>query len=382
MKWCYKSVNYFKFFDDIKLIEVDELHNRIAIVFNGKESLINIFDLTPYVKYSPFIEEYVIDSDSEDNNNQTKKESDDSIENEDKSLLNEHDIDKMFQKVKLSNDDNSHNTNDKHFYNKPIIIDSTQQHCIILGDFISPKTNNTHTNKHSFPLHTLNTFNYSQETIQTIKHPQYKITSFNFTYKASIQRKQILLSIHKPKIQTKILSVISLQAHAVQKIKWFTFPSIPQIHPSKYLLTTTEEGSISIFQLKKITLSNETKVNLEDLQLQPFSNYPEEWHLLSSNIHQIPIRDFYIIEVTEPEQKYMKLLTLHIDNNISFWLLSKEQNNIKISPYYSINFDHSFLIENILIDKYENFLYCFNSKGIEIYKIKSTPPFPKIYWTL
>ena len=100
MKWCYKSVNYFKFFDDIKLIEVDELHNRIAIVFNGKESLINIFDLTPYVKYSPFIEEYVIESDSEDNNNQDKKESDGSIENEDKSLLNEHDIDKMFQKVK------------------------------------------------------------------------------------------------------------------------------------------------------------------------------------------------------------------------------------------------------------------------------------------
>ena len=35
MKWCYKSVNYFKFFVYIKLIEIDELHNKIAIVFNG-----------------------------------------------------------------------------------------------------------------------------------------------------------------------------------------------------------------------------------------------------------------------------------------------------------------------------------------------------------
>lgn len=54
MEYYEKTVNYFKFFEDIKLMEVDHINNKIAIIFFGKENIIHIFDLRPYTQYFPF----------------------------------------------------------------------------------------------------------------------------------------------------------------------------------------------------------------------------------------------------------------------------------------------------------------------------------------
>jgi len=54
MEYYEKIVNYFKFFEDIKLFETDDINNKIAVVFYGKENMIHIFDLRPYTQYFPF----------------------------------------------------------------------------------------------------------------------------------------------------------------------------------------------------------------------------------------------------------------------------------------------------------------------------------------
>jgi hypothetical protein len=54
MEYFEKIVNYFKFFEDIKLFETDDINNKIAVVFYGKENMIHIFDLRPYIEYFPF----------------------------------------------------------------------------------------------------------------------------------------------------------------------------------------------------------------------------------------------------------------------------------------------------------------------------------------
>lgn len=54
MEFYEKTVNYFKFFEDIKLLEPDHTNNKLAIVFYGKENMIHIFDLRPYTQYKPF----------------------------------------------------------------------------------------------------------------------------------------------------------------------------------------------------------------------------------------------------------------------------------------------------------------------------------------
>ena len=47
-----KKVHYHQFFEDISIIEVDLTHDRVAIVFTGKDQIIHIFDLKPYQKYN------------------------------------------------------------------------------------------------------------------------------------------------------------------------------------------------------------------------------------------------------------------------------------------------------------------------------------------
>lgn len=54
MDYYERSVNYFKFFDDIKLMEIDNDEKRIGIVFMGKENMIHLFDLNPYLLYMPY----------------------------------------------------------------------------------------------------------------------------------------------------------------------------------------------------------------------------------------------------------------------------------------------------------------------------------------
>ncbi len=63
MEFYEKTVNYFKFFADVKLIEPDYMNSKIAIVFYGKENLIHIFDMDTFTQYYPLskVEDNVIE---------------------------------------------------------------------------------------------------------------------------------------------------------------------------------------------------------------------------------------------------------------------------------------------------------------------------------
>ena len=54
MQYYERTVKFFKFFEDIKIMELDNKDNKIAIIFNGKENFIHIFDSSPYLNYVPY----------------------------------------------------------------------------------------------------------------------------------------------------------------------------------------------------------------------------------------------------------------------------------------------------------------------------------------
>lgn len=361
-----KNVKYFKFFEDIKLLESDEKNKRLAIVFNGKESIINIFDSSPYVDYYPILE----DKECDFSLNKTKSANNSNLSPAAKlsiGPIQEVDITKMFQKIQLSlTNPNNSDIVSKSFIGlpEPKIVNESNQTCIIYG----------------------NPFSEQVSINQKIKHNNillFQITKFNIEYQPSTRPKKALLSLTKPKIKSKLLCVITNISSVIIKIKWFEKPinnldNNDDFISSKLLLVIGDDGNISIFQLTNIDNTQITKVNLQLLQNQPFTNFIEEWKIIANTKLQIPLKDFYIIPSLEGKQ-YVKLFTLHFDNNIYFWYILFEGNKLKFSPSFCVSFDPNFLIESILVDKNENFLFCFNLKGIEIYKLCQTPPFTKIY---
>ena len=54
MKYSTKSAQYFKYFEDAKILEMDNENKKLAVVLNGKDDIIDIFDASPYVDYNPF----------------------------------------------------------------------------------------------------------------------------------------------------------------------------------------------------------------------------------------------------------------------------------------------------------------------------------------
>ena len=52
MKYYTKSAQYYNYFEDAKLIEIDNENKKLAIVLNGKEEIIDIFDAGPYIDYN------------------------------------------------------------------------------------------------------------------------------------------------------------------------------------------------------------------------------------------------------------------------------------------------------------------------------------------
>lgn len=367
MNFFNKNVKYFKFFEDIKLLESDEKNKRLAIVFNGKESIIDIFDSSPYVDYYPILE----DKESDFSLNKAKSANNSNLSPGAKisiSPIQEIDITKMFQKIQLSltNTKNSEITS-KSFTGlpQPKIVNENNQTCIIYGIPFSEQSS-------------INQKNINNNTLM------FQITRFNIEYQSTTRVKKALLNLTKPKIKSKLLSVITNISSVIIKIKWFERPVINldnnnnDIIPSKLLLVICDDGNISIFQLTNIDTTQITKVNLQLLQIQPFSNFIEEWKIIANIMLQIPLKDFYIIPTVEGKQ-YVKLFTLHFDNNIYFWYILCEGKKLKFSPSFCVSFDPNFLIESILVDKNENFLFCFNLKGIEIYKLGEAPPFTKIY---
>ena len=366
MKIFKKNVKYFKFFEDIKIIEHDSDNYRLGVVFYGKENDIYIFDSKPYINYFPIIE---------DISNKNFKNSNLENENIIKNKLNvsnttiDTELNQMFLKVQLNfNDYTLNKTN-------PKIIDEQGQHCIIYNNYF----NNTLNKQKKKKLSKKNEINLGS----------YEITRFTISYIPEIKiKKAVILSYIKPKIKNKLLSVLSLNNNSILGIKWFTFfkkqNNKIEIENSKLLLVITDDGIIGIYKLSNINYQNNITINTIDitsLQRQPFNNFLENWILIANNAITLPIKDFYLLTTSYIEEKreFIKLYTLHINNGIYFWGIILENNKVNIIPSFSLIFEETFKIEHILIDKKELFLICFNKNGIEIFQMAQTPPFNILY---
>ena len=362
MKIFKKNVKYFKFFEDIKIIEDDSDNNRLGIVFYGKENNIYIFDSNPYINYFP-ITENKEDKIFENSNFKNEKtiENNNSLKISEISKINlENNLNEIFLKIQLNFNDYSINKQN------PKIIDEQGQHCIIFNN----EFNNKYINKNK---------KKKEEII-------FQISRFSITYIPEEKReKKILLSFKKPKIKNKLLSVIKINSNSILGIKWFNFKGNNKENPnSKLLLSITEEGLITIYKLSNINMNNKTTIDTFDItsfQGQPFQNFIENWTLIGNNIITIPIIDYYLLSTSYIEEKreFIKLYTLHINNGIYFWAITYENNKINFIPSFSLVFEENFKIEHILIDKKELYLICFNKNGIEIYQMSQIPPFNILY---
>ena len=95
MKYSTKSAQYFKYFEDAKIIEIDNENKKLAIVLNGKDDVIDIFDASPYVDYNPF--EYITKEDQNQNNiNNNKTKGVVQIEEQGNNL----DVNQIFDEIK------------------------------------------------------------------------------------------------------------------------------------------------------------------------------------------------------------------------------------------------------------------------------------------
>ena len=362
MKIFKKNVKYFKFFEDIKIIEDDSDNNRLGIVFYGKENNIYIFDSNPYINYFPITEKKE-DKIFENSNSKNEKtiENNNSLKISEISKINlENNLNEIFLKIQLNFNDYSINKQN------PKIIDEQGQHCIIFNN----EFNNKYINKNK----------KKKEEIF------FQISRFSITYIPEEKReKKILLSFKKPKIKNKLLSVITINSNSILGIKWFNFKGNNKENPnSKLLLSITEEGLITIYKLSNINMNNKTTIDTFDItsfQGQPFQNFIENWTLIGNNIITIPIIDYYLLSTSYIEEKreFIKLYTLHINNGIYFWAITYENNKINFIPSFSLVFEENFKIEHILIDKKELYLICFNKNGIEIYQMSQIPPFNILY---
>lgn len=362
MKIFKKNVKYFKFFEDVKIIEDDSDNNRLGIVFYGKENNIYIFDSNPYINYFP-ITENKEDKIFENSNSKNEKtiENNNSLKISEISKINlENNLNEIFLKIQLNFNDYSLNKQN------PKIIDEQGQHCIIFNN----EFNNKYINKNK----------KKKEEIF------FQISRFSITYIPEEKReKKILLSFKKPKIKNKLLSVITINSNSILGIKWFNFKGNNKENPnSKLLLSITEEGLITIYKLSNINMNNKTTIDTFDItsfQGQPFQNFIENWTLIGNNIITIPIIDYYLLSTSYIEEKreFIKLYTLHINNGIYFWAITYENNKINFIPSFSLVFEENFKIEHILIDKKELYLICFNKNGIEIYQMSQIPPFNILY---
>ena len=81
--------------DNAKIIEIDNENKKLAIVLNGKDDVIDIFDASPYVDYNPF--EYITKEDQNQNNiNNNKTKGVVQIEEQGNNL----DVNQIFDEIK------------------------------------------------------------------------------------------------------------------------------------------------------------------------------------------------------------------------------------------------------------------------------------------
>ena len=415
MKYYTKSAQYYKYFEDAKLIEIDEENKKLAIVLNGKEEIIDIFDAGPYVDYNPlenFIKDIKFQSFEE---NKDKKYGILQIK-EEPNYLN---VNQIFKEIKKYKKDFKNNLNQPNFFtnNKKFKINinsnlNNSENKLVEGKnlFIYERQNNLKKNNHSTLPRLLSILNEqnnenknnnkNKEEVMNgwasiKKYTNLSISKFQIYYLSLFNSCQkIKLNVKKPKIKHKLLSVIYLDNDTILGIKWFSCKKNKEcpknisenekyVFNSKLLLVVSHEGLISIYKLIKYEPFCHIRVNmtLPGLQSQPFTNFKEKYSLESSLKLYNPIIDYNLLNKLLEENNIIerRLITLHINNTFTFWYLVNENDKVKIA--LSFNFQLSnFICENFLMDSNEEYLICFNKKGIMILLSKGQFfPYPIVY---
>ena len=414
MKYYTKSVQYYRYFEDAKLIEIDDDNKKMAIVLNGKEEIIDIFDGGPYIDYNPnenLMKEFKFPQYEE---NESPKYGELQIIEE----CNHLDANKIFNEIKnykneLKNNvkDNNHNNINQIKLNKNsnIQISLTNKTALVEGKnfYIHHNLENQKNKDNTSNLSRLMAiYDENNRGKKELEKKENKIKMYTILSKSKFQiyylspyikYKNKKINPKKPKIKHKLLSVINLNNDSVLGIKWFCFNNLDNnnkdlknlseikkyILKSKLLLVVGQEGLISIYKLIDYQPFNHIRVNLaiNALQSQPFSNYRERYSLSSSLKVYNPIIDYNLLDRSflEEKQGKIRLITLHINNTFTFWSLLSIDNQIKLNIDYTFQLTN-FICENFLMDSNEDYLICFNKKGIMILLSKNQYfPYPIVY---
>jgi hypothetical protein len=313
-----KSVKFFKFHEDIKIIEVDELYDRLAIIFTGKEDIIHIFDSKPYTNYMP-LEETGGKTEEPVSQNETM----------DTNVIS------LFNNISINNDRN---------FNPFIPTRIESQEYIMFN------------NNSSTPLNI-----------------EYDKTSFSYI---APPKRKVKYSIMKPKCQSVLLSAIKGNSDNFIGTKWFTPVNFENYingkEESQLLMGIHYDGNINIYTVAAADYSVEAILAIDKLTAFPFECFPESWRCIINFTTSREIKDYYLAD----KPKY--LYTLHIDNFIMVWIITFMTGKLTFIANYAINLSTS-VINKILVDNRDNFIYTFNDINFGIYKIMDKPPFHCVF---
>ena len=380
MKYETKSAQYYNYFEDAKLIEIDDDNKKLAIVLNGKEKIVDIFDAAPYVDYNPF-ENYIKEILQKEKKINDKQSGVIYIQEESNYL----DANKIFQENSLNNSKNSLVEKNNIYMPKNQQNNQVKNNILKMPKIFSKSEEKSRKNKNK-----INAFK------EIGKYTGLSTTKFQIYYLSpNINYKNIKINVKKPKIKHKLLSVIQLIDDSILGIKWFRFIrtdtindenlSVNQkyIKKSKLLLVVGEGGLISVYQLESYNAFNNIRVNMtiNGLQTQPFTNFKEKYIQIASYKLGNPIIDFHLLDkpYINIDLSEIRLITLHIDNTFTFWKILYENEQIKLQVHYNFELP-KFVCENFLMDSNEEYLICFNKTGIMIFFAKyQSIPLPIIY---
>ena len=388
MKYSTKSAQYYRYFEDAKILEIDNENKKLAIVLNGKDDIINIFDASPYVNYNPF--QFISKEIQIQKELNKKRKGIVQIEEQGNNL----DVNQIFEEIKNYKNNISSNSN------------QTNSNQIMSNQNYSAFNNNKNKNTSTFSrmLSVINKENKDNkkekekndiikkryDLLFVSKFIIYYISPQNLTEKSNI-------CLRKPKIYHRLLSVIELKNDSVLGLKWFSFNDIDNKKKirnisekenyflrSNYILVISQEGCVSIYKLIDYSPFQNTRVNLQikNLQSQPFNDFRERYVVVASVKLSNPVLDFNLLDKSLETNEYidnLRLVTLHINNSFTFWYIINKNDKIELGIQFNFILT-DFKCENFLINSREEYLICFNKKGINIYLSKGQSfPYPLVY---
>ena len=400
MKYSTKSAQYFSYFEDAKIIEMDNENKKLAIVLNGKDDIIDIFDASPYVDYNPF--KYITKEDQNINNITKKKRGIVQIKEKGNNL----DVNQIFEDIKnYKNNSTQNSNNNSNYYMESRQPLSEEQNKTAFDKYMIQRQ------KKEMPafsrmISIMNKENKDNKDYQKEKEKVVErkkrydllyISKFDVYYESpSSAGEKINICIKKPRIQHKLLSVIHLTNDSVVGVKWFSFGNKEHkkilrnmsekdkyFLRAKMILVVSQEGCVSIYKLVGYEPFQLTKVDIKmkGLQSQPFWNCKERYSTIASVKLSNPVLDFNLLDksLEKDTQNSIRLITLHINNSFTFWYIVNQTEKIELRIQFNFNLS-DFKCENFLMDTREEYLICFNKKGINIYLSKGQNfPYPLVY---